>query len=55
MEKDTDPKGCSLWGDWENKIISFHKLDDFEDLRFPTQEEMLASAVEKSNFGFKIQ
>ena len=44
-----------LWVQWEEKIISFHKEDGFEELSFANRDELLAYAAEKSNSGYAIQ
>jgi len=45
----------SIWVNWEYRIISFQQVDGFEQLQFPTHEEMFRFAVEKGNEGFGIQ
>lgn len=44
-----------LWVQWEEKIISFHKEDGFEEIRFANRDELLQYAAEKSNSGYSIQ
>lgn len=45
----------SVWVDWENRVISFRKAEGFEELQYPTHEEMFAFAIEKGFGGFGIQ
>ena len=45
----------SVWVNWERRVISFTKEHGFEELVFPTHEEMLQFAIERGNEGFGIQ
>ena len=45
----------NLWVDWETKVISFTKEDGFEELQYPTHDEMFQFAIERGNEGFGIQ
>lgn len=52
MEKDNQ---WFIWVDWERRVISFHREDEFTEVGFSSHEEMIAFAVEKSVEGFGIQ
>lgn len=45
----------SIWVDRKNRVVSFQKVDGFEELQYPTHKEMLAFAIEKGLAGFGIQ
>lgn len=45
----------SIWVDWDRRIISFRSADGFEELRYPTHEEMFAFAIDKGSSGYRIQ
>lgn len=55
METDRRKKQYySIWVNWENRVISFHKVEGFEERRFPTHKEMFQFAVEKGFGGFAV-
>lgn len=45
----------SVWIDWDSKIISFQKVDGFDELTFQSNEEKLAFVVKKGSDGYGIQ
>lgn len=45
----------SIWISWKRHIISFQKAEGFEELHYPTHDEMLRFAVTKGLEGFGIQ
>ena len=55
MEIEKEKRGCSIWVNWEERIISFQKADGFEELQYPSHEEMLRFAIDKGSEGFGIQ
>lgn len=55
METEEEEKVHSIWVDWEKRVISFQKAEGFEELQYPTHEEMFSFAVEKGFAGFGIQ
>lgn len=56
MEKETeDQQYHCAWIDWANAVVSFQKAAGFEEMRFPTHNEMFAFVIEKSASGFRIQ
>ena len=46
---------CSVWVDWERRILSFTRVEGFEELRFPTREDKFRFAIDRGNEGFGIQ
>ena len=52
MEEREKETVFSIWVDWESKVISFSEEDEFEELRFPTHDEMFRFAIERGNEGF---
>lgn len=44
-----------LWINWTEQIVSFRKEDGYERLEFPSDEEKLEYAFEKTSNGFRIQ
>ena len=52
---DTQRRTYGIWVQWEERIISFHKEEGFEEIRFSNRDELLLYAEEKSNSGFAIQ
>lgn len=55
MEEEEDKRAYSIWVDWEIRVISFQKVEGFEELQYPTHEEMFQFAIQKGNEGFGIQ
>ena len=55
MEEIDDRTICSIWVNWEKRVISFSQEDGFEELQFQTHEEKLKFAIERGNEGFGIQ
>ena len=55
MEDREEEAVFSIWVDWENRVISFSEENGFEELTFPTHEEMFQFAIERGNEGFGIQ
>lgn len=53
-EVQTRPE-CVLWIDHINRIISFKKAEGFEAKVFPTREEKIVYAFQKSTSGYRIQ
>lgn len=45
----------SIWINWKQRIVSFQKAAGFEELQYPTHDEMLLFAVTKGLDGFGIQ
>ncbi len=45
----------SIWINWKLRIVSFQKAAGFEELLYPTHDEMLLFAVAKGRDGFGIQ
>ena len=54
MEEEKE-KVYSLWVDWKNRVISFREAEGFEELQYPTHQEMFDFAIEKGFDGFGIQ
>ena len=44
-----------LWVDWNRRVVSFEKVEGFEELRYATHDEMFQFAIERGNEGFGIQ
>ena len=44
-----------VWVDWTRRIVSFHEVEGFQVLAYPTHEEMFAVVIEKGFAGFGIQ
>lgn len=44
-----------VWVDWVRRIVSFHEVEGFQVLAYPTHEEMFAFVIEKGFAGFGIQ
>jgi hypothetical protein len=44
-----------IWVDMSKRIISFQEVEGFKKLIFPTREEMLQFAIDRSSIGFSIQ
>lgn len=55
MEEKEEKSVYSIWVNWERRVISFQKADGFEEIQYPTHEEMFRFAIEKGNEGFGIQ
>lgn len=55
MDRAGEGEGVPIWIDWENRIISFQHVDGYERLVYPTHDEMLAFAVERSMAGYAIR
>lgn len=47
--------GCTIWVNWETRVVSFQKAEGFEELHYPTYDEMLHFAITKGTEGFGIQ
>ena len=45
----------AIWVDMSKRIISFQEVEGFNKLIFPTREEMLQFAIDRSSVGFSIQ
>lgn len=45
----------SIWVNWKQRIVSFQKAEGFEELRYPTHEDMFQFAIAKGFDGFGIQ
>lgn len=54
MELEVD-QSFSVWIDWDAKIISFQKVDGFDELTFRSNEEKLSFVVKKGLDGYGIQ
>ena len=46
---------CLIWIDHSDKIVSFKRAEGFEQLRFSSQKEKFAFAMEKCSSGYRIQ
>jgi len=55
MEETEEKSVYSIWVNWERRVISFQKADGFEEIQYPTHDEMFRFAIEKGNEGFGIQ
>ena len=55
MSKEEEGKMYSIWVNWEKRIISFEKVEGFQELQYKTHDEMFRFAIEKGNEGFGIQ
>lgn len=55
MEEREEETVFSIWVNWERRVISFTQENGFEELTFPTHEEMFQFAIGKGNEGFGIQ
>ena len=55
MEDREEETMFSVWVNWKQRVISFTHEDEFEDLQYPTHEEMFRFVIEKGNEGFGIQ
>ena len=55
MEDREEEKGFSVWVNWERRVISFTEANGFEELHYPTHDEMFRFAIQKGNEGFGIQ
>lgn len=55
MEGRYEETGFSVWVNWEQRVISFTEENGFEELQYPTHDEMFRFVVEKGNQGFGIQ
>ena len=45
----------SVWVNWKQRVISFTHENEFEELQYPTHEEMFRFVIERGNEGFGIQ
>lgn len=56
MEKTREEEmAYPIWIDHTEKIVSFKSAEGFEQLRFSSQEEKIAFAMEKCSSGYRIQ
>lgn len=55
MEEEENQEGYLIWVDWARQIVSFHEVEGFQQLSYPTHEEMLDFAIAKGYAGFGIQ
>ena len=55
MEEREEETVFSIWVNWERRVISFTQGNGFEELTFPTREELFRFAIERGNEGFGIQ
>lgn len=55
METEEKEKVCSLWVNWNRRVISFEKVEGFEEIWYSSHEEMFHFAIEKGNEGFAMQ
>ena len=44
-----------VWINWDKRIVSFQQVSGFEQLEYPTQDEMFQFAIERTMEGFSIQ
>ena len=50
-----EKQSFSVWINWVARIISFQKVDGFDELTFQSNEEKLAFVVKKGLDGYGIQ
>ena len=55
MEDREEETVFSVWVNWGRRVISFTRENEFEELQYPTHEEMFRFVIEKGNEGFGIQ
>lgn len=56
MKKENEKEeACLIWIDHTDKIVSFKRAEGFEQLRFSSQKEKFAFAMEKCSSGYRIQ
>lgn len=55
MEDVKEKVDCAIWINWETRVVSFWKAAGFQELRYPTHEDMLRFAIERGFEGFGIQ
>ena len=55
MEDREEETVFSVWVNWERRVISFTRENEFEELQYPTHEEMFRFVIEKGNEGLGIQ
>ena len=55
MEDREEETVFSVWVNWKQRVISFTHENEFEELQYPTNEEMFRFVIEKGNEGFGIQ
>lgn len=55
MEDVKEKVDCAIWINWETRVVSFRKTEGFQELRYPTHEDMLRFAIERGFEGFGIQ
>ena len=55
MEEREGETVFSIWVNWEKRVISFTQEKGFEELTFPTHDELFRFAIERGNEGFAIQ
>ena len=55
MEEREEETVFSIWVNWERRVISFTQENGFEELQYPTHDEMFQFAIDRGNEGFEIQ
>lgn len=55
MEDREEETVFSVWVNWEQRLISFTYENEFEELQYPTHEQMFRFVIDKGNEGFGIQ
>lgn len=50
-----EDKRYSIWVNWKRRIVSFQKAEGFEELQYPTHEDMFQFVIAKGFDGFGIQ
>lgn len=55
MELEKEENVCTIWINWERRILSFHAEEGVTQRQFPTREEMFRFSVERTMEGFAIQ
>ena len=55
METEEKEKVYTLWIDWNRWVVSFEKAEGFEEIQYPSHDEMFRFAIERGNEGFGIQ
>jgi len=55
MEEREEETVFSIWVNWERRVISFTHENGFEELQYPTHDEMFQFAIDRGNEGFGIQ
>lgn len=56
MEEEKEiQNGYPVWVDWEHRVVSFQKVEGFEELQHRTHDEMFLFAIRLVDTGFAIQ